>query len=119
MRARMLLEQSRARSLYTATIFRGRDRPKDQHPVNGLFWRRLVPKAATPGDNASTPTQRQSAPPQHSDKGTTHGAEAPVVSVEMFRARSGDWFQRMQKEAIGIRRRLEPESKADRHARDG
>jgi len=41
----------------------------------------------------------------------------PTTSVAMLRARSNDWFHRMQMEAIGIRRRVEPTDKADRSRR--
>jgi len=80
-----------------------------------------VPKAATQGDNPSKPSQRHSGPPEAGDPGTIHKVElieTSAMSVEMLRTRSGYWFQRMQKEAIGIRHRLEPESEADRRPCD-
>ena len=80
-----------------------------------------MPKAATQGDHASKPSQRHSGPLEEADRGTIHILElpeTPAMSVEMLPARSGEWFQRMQKEAIGILRRLEPEREAERRMCD-
>lgn len=73
-------------------------------------------KAATQGDTVSKPSQRHSGTAKEADTGTIHMAElleAPARNVEMLRVRTGEWFQRMQKEAIGVRRRLETENEAD------
>jgi hypothetical protein len=80
-----------------------------------------VSKAVTQGDNPSKPSQRHSGPPEEGHTGTIHIVElleTPAMTVDMLRARSGYWFQRLQMEAIGIQRHLEPESEADRRPRD-
>ncbi len=77
-----------------------------------------MPKTATQSDNPSMPTPRHASAPEKAGAGSIHIAkplEAPAVTVEMPRPRSGEWFQRIQKEAIGI---LEPESKADGRMRN-
>lgn len=74
-------------------------------------------KATTQGEDASKPSHRHSGPPEESGAGPAHMAkliEAPARSVEMLRARSADWFQRMQQEAIGVRARPEPAGRLDR-----
>jgi len=71
---------------------------------------------ATQRDNTRNPSHRHSGPPQEADAGAIHVFEllwTPTMSVEMLRARSREWFHRLLEENIGVRRRLEPESKAD------
>src|SRR5271157_5718375 len=101
----------RARSKNTAATRPGRDLPTINTPSRGQKGRSVVPKAATQGDDATKPAQRHFGPSGEADPIPIHKIElleAPAKSAEMLRARSGEWFQRMQKEAIGIRRRPEP-----------
>jgi len=107
-------KNSPAQSIYTAAVRRGRDQPTKQDPVNGVYCgRSVVSKATIQGEGASKPSQRYSEASGESIR-MTKLIETPARSGELLRARSGDWFQRMQKEAIGIRARPEPASRADR-----
>jgi hypothetical protein len=76
-----------------------------------------VSKTTIQGEGPSEPSHRLSGPPEESGGGPIHMTkliEAPAGNVDMLRARSVDWFQRMQEEAIGIRARPEPAGVADR-----
>jgi len=75
-----------------------------------------VPKTAAQDNNASKTTQRHSGPLEEAH--ILELPETPAMSVEMLRTRSDDWFQRMQKEAIGVLRRLEPQVEAERRRCD-
>lgn len=80
-----------------------------------------MPKTAAQDNNASKTTQRHSGPLEEADAGAIRILElpeTPAMSVEMLRTRSDDWFQRMQKEAIGVLRRLEPQVEAERRRCD-
>jgi hypothetical protein len=103
-------DYSDAQSIYTAEL---PPADKTRARERGYCGRSVVSKATIQGE----PSLRHSGPPEESGAGAIRMAkliEAPARSVEILRARSVDWFQRMQEEAIGIRARPEPAGRADR-----
>jgi hypothetical protein len=107
-------DYSDAQSIYTAEL---PPADKTRARERGYCGRSVVSKATIQGEGAGNPSLRHSGPPEESGAGAIRMAkviEAPARSVEILRARSVDWFQRMQEEAIGIRARPEPAGRADR-----
>lgn len=73
------------------------------------------------GGNSRKLSPRHSAPPEEVDTAAIHVVElreTPMMSVEMLRTRTGEWFHRVQKEQIGVQPPPESVGKADRRMCD-
>jgi hypothetical protein len=71
-----------------------------------------VQKSGVFGDNANKPSQRNSSSTKETDLGALPTDATPVAAPNS-RYHRVDWFHRLQMEGLGIRRRQDPENKAD------